>query len=78
MPVRLVIRNFPPHVDAENASAFVAQATARGAPVRCETLYYRRGKEELSYTGVIEYELYARTTTTARRTQMKIMQAGTT
>ena len=44
MPVRLVIRNFPPHVDAEGASAFVAQATARGAPVRCETLYYRRGK----------------------------------
>ena len=44
MPVRLVIRNFPPHVDADAASAYVAQATARGAPVRCETLYYRRGK----------------------------------
>ena len=44
MPVRLVIRNFPPHVDAEAASAFVAQTTTRGAPVRCETLYYRRGK----------------------------------
>ena len=44
MPVRLVIRNFPPHVDADAAAAYVAQATARGAPVRCETLYYRRGK----------------------------------
>ena len=44
MPVRLVIRNFPPHIDAEAASAFVAQTTTRGAPVRCETLYYRRGK----------------------------------
>ena len=44
MPVRLVIRNFPPHVDADAASAYVAQAMARGAPVRCETLYYRRGK----------------------------------
>ena len=44
MPVRLVVRNFPPHVDAAAASAHVAQATAHGAPLRCETLYYRRGK----------------------------------
>ena len=55
MPVRLVIRNFPPHVDADAASAYVAQATARGAPVRCETLYYRRGKPK---TGVRGGSLY--------------------
>ena len=44
MPVRLVIRNFPPHVDAEAASQYVNRRRRAARRSFCETLYYRRGK----------------------------------